>query len=1664
MSVTDIQIDIDHFTDFTDIQKASSTERSYQKIFSSPLFSVENDLEEEEEELKGKIKPVDFELRIEEAKSDYPQYADFYDFDHGLRVMNVPRSVIQESPDFEIKYGYLRSIMDYYLKDEFVHIEPEETKYNAKVSLQKRLDMYVHEEKDEDVEVGADEFDIDQEYIGDINEKFQEINAARKSIFIPGEFTPNDISSKSLDNRVMGNPLLPEYNFEFMVSFDCIDFTIGSREPVYASVALYDIETAEKLSETFWVEFNEDSDYLMAMIVSFVELEPDVETTIRRVLFSTSYKSSSIYLVVRIVRVFGVDFENNCDIYTKGDKLKDKDRIEFNKDIGQAITKYGKYRQAFAWGAAPIYDNQGNFLLRDNMTIPMTRQDKFISDAVLFESIGKNGSTGKALDGFIGISSIPMKKDEYHFENLYDESYLRIFDNREDNKGGKFIGELVKRIGDFSTYNTSSLVNYVNSLYVYPLNLELFGKVGKVKHVLLRAFVLESDEEPFAYDTLVRELIYGKSCSKKIVSTFDQTVNVSNKHPEFADEIKIKLPESAPEKLHILFVFYNIDDKAHKKGIQDIQIIEALLGYSVLRIMDDERKVINDGIHDRLFLIPPELEPGYVEEEAKTAQKPHGILKIRTKLVSNTLFQDPNLNQFFRTETDLTETVYNWINEADDFHVQQNFHHITNRLLKLLSRSSSPGYLFQALVSVLLRADILKNSFWKKSTRNHNINSFLNYHLQLPDRRGIYSIILRQWSEFLTNDTRDQAMYTLSHFSNYLFSIIIKSMKAELMENPDKPRSERFTRFKKDLPAFLTIVLTTLKKKTVSLTFNQEFALFLSDLLYFFDRSVVMQLIHQYIKKLTTTDINTTLRRKIDFLKIITAHEYYPNLIIPLPNQINSIKSYTRKFWKEHFLPGHILQELRKFVYDKDLSALGLEMIRTIFWKHALDERLTENPELMTWVGTAYFPIVPILLENFREIQTSNVSIRLEWIQCLTWVLKHTDKNVMRQWWMKETMHNIEIFLQLLVMVIPTYRKSSPAVMSEAGVVIVEVIQHISNDLEKKLWSEEHFKVFQLVIELYNDVLGIGEKDSTDACFLSFKTFVLRYSGPIFRYKSTPQFSALCSKVYKSILYLPHLREKASALIISCFLSNYYEMNEVSRMQFISTISVFKIIEHNDIETMDLVFSRILSYLEQREGLEELSKMVGNLFNSLRSFIATSIAIDRIEDPELKADMLYNLANQCAFSCELRVKMLERLSSYHETLGNYEEVAQCKLIIASMISSHMRENVELPYYPNIHQGAFDFIGPNVREENLLIGIDALQNEDPPEIFTKKGYEHIMREVSQAFIDGEMYEIGTESMMKLFEFYKFTGEYEKLSKILTEISDYSNKALELSKIRIFSNFYRVGFYGPKFGDLNGKEYIYKQGPMVRLTDFKERIENQFKEKIGEDLQILPNKHPDQLSIDPNKHYLQIIITESVPDEDRNRILVKSTPTWESAFGVRNFTVQFPYNPDGGPLTEDVDKQYIIKQTYETDKFFPCLSNRVEITNSTQILLGPLDCAIDLISQRVKELVEEANKIPPNTKTLQIKLQGSVMLQVQAGPKAIAHYFLNRENISNWDSDKIDALKSYLTEFIKQVRFGLLLNGKLIANDPALMDHQAAMIEAYNQFLLEVKPYGITGSTM
>jgi len=174
-------------------------------------------------------------------------------------------------------------------------------------------------------------------------------------------------------------------------------------------------------------------------------------------------------------------------------------------------------------------------------------------------------------------------------------------------------------------------------------------------------------------------------------------------------------------------------------------------------------------------------------------------------------------------------------------------------------------------------------------------------------------------------------------------------------------------------------------------------------------------------------------------------------------------------------------------------------------------------------------------------------------------------------------------------------------------------------------------------------------------------------------------------------------------------------------------------------------------------------------------------------------------------------------------------------------------------------------------------------------------------------------------------------------------------------------------------------------------------SQYTDFLGVEIKIIPNKPFSELHLDPSGNYIQVIYVEPYPDREKIRSQ-KELTTFDKQHGVDKYGLEAPWcGPEGGKLSEDVTLQWKKRNIYIIPKFYPSLTRRHQVSEEIQETLGPLDCAIDLLDNRIELIKLELQLRPPNTKTLQIVLQGSIMLQVNAGPKAIMQYFLGSTHL-------------------------------------------------------------------
>jgi len=111
------------------------------------------------------------------------------------------------------------------------------------------------------------------------------------------------------------------------------------------------------------------------------------------------------------------------------------------------------------------------------------------------------------------------------------------------------------------------------------------------------------------------------------------------------------------------------------------------------------------------------------------------------------------------------------------------------------------------------------------------------------------------------------------------------------------------------------------------------------------------------------------------------------------------------------------------------------------------------------------------------------------------------------------------------------------------------------------------------------------------------------------------------------------------------------------------------------------------------------------------------------------------------------------------------------------------------------------------------------------MFSEEGFAELVKQAIELLKQGGYYETCVSAYRMLLPVYQEAEDYKKQLECHKELYSICQILVDETQLnqRIFSNYYRVAFYGTKFGpDIHDKEFIYKELNTVRVADFTERL--------------------------------------------------------------------------------------------------------------------------------------------------------------------------------------------------------------------------------------------------
>ncbi|XP_061116717.1 dedicator of cytokinesis protein 8 [Conger conger] len=579
-------------------------------------------------------------------------------------------------------------------------------------------------------------------------------------------------------------------------------------------------------------------------------------------------------------------------------------------------------------------------------------------------------------------------------------------------------------------------------------------------------------------------------------------------------------------------------------------------------------------------------------------------------------------------------------------------------------------------------------------------------------------------------------------------------------------------------------------------------------------------------------------------------------------------------------------------------------------------------------------------------------------------------------------------------------------------------------------------------------------------CFSSLRALIVKFGDLLFE-EEAEQCADLCQKVLQYCSScVDSNRSQACATLYLIMRYSYSSASNFSRVKMQVTMSLASLVgKSSDFheEYLRRSLRTILAYAEEDTEMQptQLPSQVDELLRNLNSILSDTVKMREFqEDPEMLMDLMYRIAKGYQTSPDLRLTWLQNMAEKHNTRKCYTESAMCLVHAAALVAEYLSMLEDHSYLP-VGSVTFQNISSNVLEESAVSDDILSPDEDgvcSGRYFTENGLVGLLEQAAELFSNGQLYEMVNEVYKIIIpimeahrDFRKLASTHDKLQRAFESINLKGHK-------RMFGTYFRVGFYGSKFGDLDEREFIYKEPGITHLPEISHRLEGFYSQCFGEDvLEMIKDSTPvDRKKLNPNKAYIQITYVEPYFDdyEMKDRLT-----NFEKSFNLRRFMYTTPFTKSGRPRGE-LSEQYKRKTILTTMHAFPYIKTRINVIQKEEFDLTPIEVAIEDMQKKTRELAVATHREQPDAKMLQMLLQGSVGATVNQGPLEVAQVFLNEIPADPRLFRHHNKLRLCFKEFITRCGEAVEKNKHLIAADQK--EYQQELKKNYNKLRENLRP--------
>uniref|UniRef100_H2LSZ8 Dedicator of cytokinesis 10 n=1 Tax=Oryzias latipes TaxID=8090 RepID=H2LSZ8_ORYLA len=651
---------------------------------------------------------------------------------------------------------------------------------------------------------------------------------------------------------------------------------------------------------------------------------------------------------------------------------------------------------------------------------------------------------------------------------------------------------------------------------------------------------------------------------------------------------------------------------------------------------------------------------------------------------------------------------------------------------------------------------------------------------------------------------------------------------------------------------------------------------------------------------------------------------------------------------------------------------------------------------------------------------------------------------------------------------------------TEVALTVLDVLELFVHHHKKQLLLDDgQNTLMKKVLDTYLLFFQINQSTATlRHVFAALRLFVQKFPSAFFQGKAD-LCGCLCSEILKCCNHRSSSTQTEAAALLYFFMRQNFEFTKGksivrSHLQVIKAVS--QLIADAGIggSRFQQSLAIINNFANGDTPLKNTSfpAEVKDLTKRIRTVLmATAQMKEHEKDPEMLVDLQYSLANSYASTPELRRTWLESMAKIHVRNGDLSEAAMCYIHISALIAESLKrrgywradkarmsivspeENPSFLFKTSasfsMGWAAFLCISPNVQEEGAMK--EDTGTQDTP--YTEDTLVEQLEQCVDYLWKSERYELIADINKPVIAVFEKRRDFKRLSELYYDIHRSYLKVTEVvdAEKRLFGRYYRVAFYGQGFFDEEeSKEFIYKEPKLTGLSEVSQRLLKLYSDKFGADnvKMIQDSNKVNPKDLDPKFAYIQV--TYVVPYFDEKEQHDKRTD-FERHHNISRFVFETPFTLSG-KKHGDVEEQCKRRTILTTSSSFPYLKKRIEVVEQQSTEMNPIEVAIDEMSRKVSELNQLCNMEEVDMIRLQLKLQGSVSVKVNAGPMAYARAFLEEKNAKKYPDNQVKLLKEIFRQFAEACGQALDVNDRLIKEDQ--LEYQEEMRAHYRDMLIEL----------